>query len=140
MVHKKNAEKRRKMQKKLMVAAGWSSVGLGILGMFLPILPTTPFILLAAWLFCRSSKSAEQWLLNHKIFGKIVENYRTNKGIPLHVKIIAISTLWGTMAYSIFWVVEPLWLKILLGTIATGVTIHILRYKTIKTKNETTQK
>jgi len=121
------------MLKKLLTALGVISLALGILGAFLPLLPTTPFVLLSAYLFAKSSEKFHQRLLNHKIFGQLIRDYNEDKSIPLHAKIIAIVTMWPSMLFAIFYIAtDKLWLQILLATIATGVTIHILRYKTKK--------
>lgn len=123
------------MLKKLLTALGVISLALGILGAFLPLLPTTPFVLLSAYLFAKSSEKFHQRLLNHKIFGQLIRDYNEDKSIPLHAKIIAIVTMWPSMLFAIFYIAtDKLWLQILLATIATGVTIHILRYKTKKRK------
>ena len=123
------------MLKKLLATLGVISLALVIIGAFLPLLPTTPFVLLSAYLFAKSSEKFHQRLLNHKIFGQLIRDYNEDKSIPLHAKIIAISTMWPSMLFAIFYIAtDKLWLQILLATIATGVTIHILRYKTKKRK------
>ncbi len=117
----------------LLTIAGIISLGLGIAGMFLPVLPTTPFVLLAAALFSRSSNCFYNKLMEHKIFGSLVRSFREEKAIPLHVKVYAVSLLWITILATVFIALSGrLWLQILLLVIATGVTIHILRYKTKK--------
>ncbi|MFZ4581782.1 MAG: YbaN family protein [Paludibacter sp.] len=114
-----------------LASLGVLSLVLGIIGAFLPILPTTPFVLLAAYLFGRSSPKLNAWLLNHKIFGKIIYDFQVEKSITLHAKIISISMLWMSMLISVIFVLEGrIWLQLMLLIIATGVTIHILRYKT----------
>jgi len=117
----------------ILTIAGLISFGLGIAGMFLPILPTTPFILLAAALFARSSDKFYRKLMEHRIFGSLVRNFREEKAIPLHVKIYAVSLLWITILATVFFALSGKYLlQILLVSIATGVTIHILSYKTKK--------
>lgn len=112
---------------------GVISLALGIIGIFLPLLPTTPFLLLSAVLFAKSSTRLYNWLLNHKIFGKYIRDYRVEKSMPLKIKMTTLVMLWGTILFSIFAVVnEKWWLQLLLATIATGVTIHILSLKTKK--------
>jgi len=121
------------MLKKLLTALGVISLALGILGAFLPLLPTTPFVLLSAYLFAKSSEKFHQRLLNHKIFGQLIRDYNEDKSIPLHAKIIAIVTMWPSMLFAIFYIAtDKLWLQILPATIATGITNQILRYKTKK--------
>ncbi len=121
------------MKKTLLIISGYISFVLGIIGIFLPVIPTTPFLLLAAALFAKSSDKLYNWLINHKVFGEYIRNFREDKAIPLKGKIIAISTLWLFMLYSIFFIVNEKWyLQALLGSIALAVTIHILSYKTKK--------
>jgi len=119
--------------KLLLKTLGLISLVLGIIGAFLPLLPTTPFILLATYLFARSSPKMNNWILNHKIFGKIIHDYRVEKAITLHAKVVALTMLWLSMLSSAFLVLNDRpWLQIMLISIATGVTIHILRFKTKK--------
>ncbi|MBP8903081.1 MAG: YbaN family protein [Paludibacteraceae bacterium] len=119
------------MKKTILVIFGSISLVMGITGIFLPILPTTPFLLLAAALFARSSERLYVWLINHKIFGEYIRNFREDKAISLQAKIISISTLWLFMSYSIFFIVSHRWyLQALLASIALGVTIYILSFKT----------
>ncbi len=118
--------------KLLCIILGSISLALGILGIFLPLLPTTPFLLLTAWLYFRGSPRLYNWLLHQKYLGPYIRNFRENKAIPLKAKILSVSLLWGTMLYCIFFVVSYLWLKILLFLIAIGVTFHILSFKTLR--------
>jgi len=119
----------------LYIILGSISLALGIVGAFLPLLPTTPFLLLTAALYFRGSPRLYNWLLNHKHLGPYIRNFRENKSIPLRAKIISVSLLWITILFCIFFVVEPLWIRILLLVIATGVTYHILSFKTLKKEN-----
>lgn len=119
------------MKKTILVILGSFCLGLAILGVFLPILPTTPFLLLSAALYARSSQKLYNWLLNHKIFGEYIRNFREDKSIPLNMKILSISTMWLVMLYSIFYVVNEKWyLQLLLAGIALGVSIYILSFRT----------
>jgi len=114
---------------------GILSLALGILGIFLPLLPTTPFLLLSATLFAKSSERLYNWLLNHKIFGKIIRTYREGKPIPLKIKLTAVIFLWITILISVFTVVnDKWWLQLLLLSFASGATYHIFTIKP-KTKN-----
>lgn len=120
--------------KLLLSFAGLLSVALGIIGIGVPILPTTPFFLLAAYLFLKSSPRLYHWLLNHKIFGNYISNYIHHKAIGKGVKIFTLLLLWGTILLSIYLVRDKLWLQILLLIIAMGVSIHILKLKTMPKK------
>ena len=119
----------KKPVKILLIATGTFLIGVSIVGIFIPVLPTTPFLLLAAALYARSSKRFYNWLVNNRILGRYIKNYREGKGIPLKAKIIAISILWITIGYSTIFAMEILWVRILLVIIAIGVTVHIVRVR-----------
>ena len=119
----------------LLITTGTIFVGLGALGVFLPLLPTTPFLLLAAALYIRSSKRLYNWLITNKWFGTYIKNYREGKGISLTTKIVSIALLWITIGYSVIFVVNILIFQILLILIAVGVTIHLVLVKTLKQKD-----
>ena len=120
----------------LFVVLGLISLVVGILGVFLPLLPATPFLLFSAWSFAKSSDKLYNWLMNHKVLGTIIHDYRDEKSLTIRIKISAILLLWVSMLYSIFYVVnEKWWLQLILATIATGVTIHLLTLKTKKATN-----
>ncbi|MDR1653314.1 MAG: YbaN family protein [Prevotellaceae bacterium] len=115
----------------ILVFFGAVSLGLGILGIFLPLLPTTPFLLLSAFLFARGSEKLYNWLLNHKILGKYINGFLHEKTIPLRIKIYSISMLWLTIICSIYFLSAQNHIyKFCLLLVAIGVTIHILSYKT----------
>ena len=115
----------------LFLILGLISLGLGVLGIFLPILPTTPFLLLSTALFARSSEKLHTWLLNHRILGEYIRSFMVDKSIPLKVKIMSIGLMWAAILSSVFWVVNgKTWLQLLLIAVAIGVTIHILSFKT----------
>lgn len=110
---------------------GGIAVVLAILGIFLPLLPTTPFLLLASACFVRGSERLHRWLLNNRLFGEYLRNIEDKKGMPLRGKVITLVLLWGSLAYSIY-VVRPLLLKGMLVVIGVSVTILILRMKTLQ--------
>lgn len=109
---------------------GFISVFLGVLGIFLPVLPTTPFLLLAAAMFFRSSPDAYHWLMEHPHLGPYIKSFREDKSIPLRIKIIAVSTLWITFMHCIIFVFEYWWVKLMMSLLAIGITIYILSFKT----------
>lgn len=116
-----------------LIIVGSVSLILGLLGVFLPVLPTTPFLLLSAAVWVKASPRLHGWLLNHKLFGEYIRNFREHKAIPLHAKIISVTLLWVTMSYCIFIIAnEKLWLQIVLASLATAVTWHILSYATLR--------
>lgn len=120
------------MGERLWVVVGSICVGLGILGILLPVLPTTPFLLLAAYCYSRGSERFYQWLLYRSRFGSYIRNYREGRGIPLKQKLITISLLWLTIGFTIVMLAPSWWLKALLIVVASGVTIHLSRVKTFR--------
>lgn len=117
------------MKKGFFVTIGLLSLGLGILGMALPILPTTPFLLLSAAMFMRSSERLTTWLFNHKVFGAQVRNYFEHKAVDKRSKILAMALLWPTILISA-WMIERVWFKVALILIAIAVSAHVLSLKT----------
>lgn len=109
---------------------GSIAVFLAILGIFLPLLPTTPFLLLASACFLRGSKRMHGWLMNNKLFGEYLRNFEEGKGIPLKAKITALALLWISLSFSIMQV-RMLPLKLMLAAIGIGVTIYVLRTRTL---------
>lgn len=121
------------MKKNLYIAAGCLSLVLGIIGIFVPVLPTTPFLLLTAWLWLRSSQRLYDWLMSHPHLGKYIRDYVENKVIPARVKAYTLILLWASMLFCIFYVLPGrLWLQLLLALIAIGVSIHILSLRNRK--------
>lgn len=123
----------KKIQRSLLIVAGTIAVILGVIGIVLPVLPTTPFLLLAAACYVRASQRCYQWLITNRWLGDYIRNYREGRGIPLRTKIVVIACLWLTIGYSALWVVPVLPGKILLFGIAVGVTYHLtVGVKTLK--------
>jgi hypothetical protein len=120
------------MKKFTYILLGTLCVFLAGIGIFLPVLPTTPFLLLAAFFYARSSNRFYTWLITNRVFGIYIRNYREGRGIPLRQKIIVISLLWLTIGSTALLVVTQLWLQILLFGIAAGVTIHLVKTKTYR--------
>ena len=120
------------MKNVCMKVMGLVAVGLGLLGMFLPLLPTTPFLLLAAALFFRSSPRLYAWLLGHRTLGPYIRNFREYKAIPLHTKVVSVSLVWITLLYCAFGMGLPLWATALFLLLAAAITWHILSYKTLR--------
>lgn len=118
------------MRKTIYLALGSLFVALGLVGIFIPILPTTPFLLLSCFFFARSSDRALQWLLNNRWLGAYIRNYREGRGIALRDKIITLTLLWLTILASVVFGIQNNWLRVLVILIAAGVTIHLTRTKT----------
>lgn len=119
------------MKKYLLIVGGFISLFLGILGIVLPVLPTTPFLLLSAACFMKSSKTLYTWVINHKVFGSYIENYIEFRAISLKSKVISTVFLWCMILSSAFFFVSNLKIRVLLIFIATAVTSHILMIKTL---------
>jgi uncharacterized membrane protein YbaN (DUF454 family) len=112
---------------------GLVSFALAVAGIFLPLLPTTPLLLLAAWCFVRSSPHLYEWLMRHPKFGPYIRNFRESRAIPLRVKVVSVAMIWLTIGYCIVAVVdEYLWAQILMFALAAAISWHILSYKTLK--------
>ncbi|MDO5047759.1 MAG: YbaN family protein [Anaerococcus sp.] len=122
------------MKKFLLKILGGLAVILGSIGIFLPVIPTTPFLLLAAYAFLNSSDTLYNWLMNHKVLGLYIRSYVEYKGVSKSHKIFAITTLWLTMVLSIF-LIDKTFVKIILVLIGILVTIHLLKLRTL-TKEE----
>jgi uncharacterized membrane protein YbaN (DUF454 family) len=108
---------------------------LGAVGVFIPVLPTTPFLLLAAALYLRSSERMHAWMFENRFFGEYLRNYRDGKGIPLGSKLVTIAALWATIAYSALFVSTHWAMSLALIVIAVAVTIHLLLIPTLRKKD-----
>ncbi len=120
----------RKTRRTLLIVAGTVCVILGTVGIFVPLLPTTPFLLLAAACYTRSSDRLSCWLLQHRWFGRYIRNYREHRAITIGTKVLSISLLWITIGYTALAVIQHWALRAGLCAIAIGVTIHLLSLKT----------
>ena len=134
-----NEKKGWKITRALWLAAGIICVGLGAIGIVLPILPTTPFLLAAAACFCKSSTRMYNWLMNNKWFGDYIRNYKEGRGLTLKTKITALAVLWITIGFSTIFLLNRLlptqWIlpiQLIMLFVAIGVSIHILRLPTYK--------
>ena len=124
------------IKKGILVASGTFFLVLGVIGIFIPLLPTTPFLLLSAACYIRGSKKFYNWLIKNKWFGEYIKNYQEGKGVPLNVKIISLIVLWITIIFSTIVIVSYFFIRIILIIIAIGVTIHIMTIKTLDNNGE----
>ena len=115
--------------------AGYSVTALGAVGVFVPLLPTVPFLLLAVFCFLRSSPARARRLLNNKWLGPPLRDYYQDKSVKRSVKIKSIAFLWVSLCVSMIFI-QLLWVRLLLACIGIAVTIHILALKTKKQKIE----
>jgi len=113
----------------ILIIAGTFFVILGFLGIFLPVLPTTPFLLLAAACYFRSSDRFYHWLINNRILGTYIRNYLEGRGMSVKSKIVTLVLLWITIGLTIIFGIQNIFIRITLVIIALGVTIHISRLK-----------
>jgi len=107
-----------------LLALGWTSVGVGILGMVLPVLPTTCFLLLAGACFAKSSPRASHWLMTNRLFGRYLSDYREAGVIPLRVKAVSLAVLWITISATVI-AVDNVWVRATVLLVAIIVTAHV---------------
>lgn len=110
---------------------GVLAVLLGIIGIFLPLLPTTPFLLLAAACFARGSDRMHRWLMEHRMFGSYLRDYYEGRGIPARAKVLAMVMMWGSLGYAL-WRLHNEWLELAIFAVGAGVSIYLLRLPTSK--------
>lgn len=115
-----------------LIIAGIFFVGVGTIGIVLPLLPTTPFLVLAAMCFSRSSERFHNWLLNNKWFGAYIKNYREGNGISLRQKVVVLSLLILTIGYSCIFLLDHIAGRVILLFVVVGISIHILRLPTLR--------
>jgi uncharacterized membrane protein YbaN (DUF454 family) len=113
-------------------AAGTVCLVLGAIGVLVPILPTTPFLLLSAAFYLRSSERMYRWLFENRYFGEYFRNYRDGRGIPLATKFVAIALLWLTISYSMLFMTNHWLVRVILSGIAVAVSAHIILVPTLK--------
>ncbi|MBE6216782.1 MAG: DUF454 domain-containing protein [Bacteroidales bacterium] len=117
--------------KYLLAGIGLISLCLGVVGIFLPVLPTTPFLLLSAALFLKSSRPLYDWLMNHPELGPYISSFMVHKAIPLRIKIISVSMVWITLLNCAVFVAEHWAFRLFFIALAAAITAHILSYKTL---------
>lgn len=129
MLEPQQRQARNRIVRYLLFTCGCISVALGVIGIFLPVLPTTPFLLLAAACFARSSKRFYLWLVMHPRLGPWVRDYLDGQGLPLKGKIWALGLMWTSISVSM-WIVPLFWVRICMLISAISVSIYILKQKT----------
>jgi uncharacterized membrane protein YbaN (DUF454 family) len=116
-----------KVLRVLITAAGFCFTGLGVLGIFLPVLPTVPLLLLAAACFARSSDRFYNWLTEHSQLGPMIKNYLNGQGIPLRAKCVAIAMIWLVIPVSVVLCNDFLFVQIILIIVGISVTFYLMR-------------
>jgi len=120
----------------LLMFTGWSAVLLGTVGVVIPLLPTTPFILLAGGCFAKSSPRFHQWLINHAFFGAIINSYQNKHGLPRNIKIRAITFIWVTLSISIYFL-SITWVRVVIFILGLALTISLWRTPEPGSENST---
>lgn len=106
---------------------GLISLGVGIVGIVLPLIPTTGPLLIAAYAFSRSSDRMHHWLTNHPRFGRFISDFRAGRGIPLKTKVIAIVAMSAAFTYSVGWVLPTLLVKGIVAAVGVWAIWYVLR-------------
>jgi uncharacterized membrane protein YbaN (DUF454 family) len=115
-----------------LIVLGTLALGVGVVGLVLPVLPTTPFLLIAIGCYVRSSERLFNWLRHHPRFGTSIQGYVEKKGIPLQVKVISLAIAWAALGGTALLLVERVPLKILLIAVAVAKTVFMVRVKTLR--------
>jgi len=123
--------KEKKWVKYVVLSSGTFCLGLGIAGIFLPILPTTPFLLVAAACYAKGSRKFYVWLMGNRLLGGYIKNYREKRGMEAKAKVIILLLLWATILSSAFLAVGNWWVRAILLAVAVAVTVHLLMLKTL---------
>lgn len=126
-----------RLVKSLWFAAGTFFLAIGLIGVAIPILPTTPFLLLAAACYLRSSKRMYDWMMTNKVFGKYLSDYYEGRGISWRVKVGTIAFLWIVISTSAVFFTDELWLRVVLVLVAVAVSVHVA---TIRPKRKGSEK
>ncbi|NLV72666.1 MAG: DUF454 domain-containing protein [Actinobacteria bacterium] len=113
----------------VLIFAGSVFLAVAVVGVVVPLLPTTPLLILSAVCYARSSDRCYRWLVTNKFFGPYLDDYLHGRGVSWRVRAGALTLLWGVIGCTALLVVEALWLRLLLLVIAIGVTIHIAMIK-----------
>ncbi|MEJ4042915.1 DUF454 family protein [Erwinia sp. SLM-02] len=123
------------MQRVLLLILGWLAMVLATLGAVLPLLPTTPFLLLAAWCFARSSPRFHHWLLYRSIFGRYLRHWQQHRAMPPGAKSRAIVFILLTFAFSL-WMVKILWVRLMLLAILCCLLVFMARLPVVEEEQE----
>ena len=130
----------KKIVRILLLVLGILSATLGFIGIFVPLLPTTPFLLLSSWSFVRSSEKMNQRLMHNKFLGPYISNYKSKRGITKRNKIYSLLFLYVTLGISFIYGPDYWWLKLGLAIIGISVSVHILRFKTLHDEDQSPER
>ena len=123
---------RRRILRLFLMGLGGLFVAIGVLGIFLPLLPSIEFFLLAGVCFARSSPAASRWLMTNRLFGQRLSDYRSGRGATVGTKVSTFVALVLSMGATVLLLAPPTWVDALLVVIAVGVTAHLLMLKTVR--------
>jgi uncharacterized protein len=127
-----SASKTSRLKKAFFTVMGTLFLGLGAIGIVLPLLPTTPFLLLSAACYLNGSERMHRWLLGNRLFGSYIKNYREGKGMSARGKIFTLTLLWATILYSAVFMVNSWIIQATLLAVCVGVTVHLVRIPTYR--------
>jgi uncharacterized membrane protein YbaN (DUF454 family) len=127
-----------KFKRRFFIIVGTISIGIGVVGIIVPVLPTTPFLLLAAICYMRGSQRLYNALLCNRFIGSYIRNYLEGRGMSLKMKVWTLCLLWVAIVFTAALATDSLIIRIILAVVLTGVTIHILTVKTAKNNMEST--
>ncbi|HDK44657.1 MAG TPA: DUF454 domain-containing protein [Actinobacteria bacterium] len=116
----------RRLVRVVYLVLGIFFLGLGIVGVVLPLIPTTFPIILAGFFFARSSERFDRWIVNHRLFGPLISDWRAGRGFSVRTKALAITAIALTFTVSIVWVIEHAAIRIGLVLLAVAISTYIL--------------
>jgi len=122
------------VKRTLFVLAGTLFLAIGFVGIIIPVLPTTPLLLLAAACYLRGSERLHRWMVENRIFGEFIMNYTEGRGIKPRQKAVTLVFLWMTISLSALYLIENLLVRILLFLIATAVSVHVLALPSVRSR------
>ena len=119
-----------RVRSSILLVCGWTSLAFGVVGLVVPVLPTVPFVLLAAACFVRGSERSHRWLVTHPLFGRHIADFEAGRGIARRAKVVALVTLWASVLLSVVVFVPLLAADVAMLAVAAAVTIYIVRLPT----------
>ena len=114
------------LKRYLLITLGTVSLSLGVVGIFLPVLPTTPLLLATAYCYVRSSPSLYRWLTGHRVLGRYLRDYLERRTVPRRAKAVALGALWPSLHLSMLFI-PLLGVRILVALVGLGVSIYLIR-------------
>ena len=121
-----------KMMRSIYIIVGTIALVIGAIGLFLPVIPTTPLVILAAACYYRGSDRLHNWILSSRWFGETVKNYQEGRGLTRDTKVRAISMMWAMILISAWFFVNNLFVRVAIICVAIGVTVYLVRLPTLE--------